>query len=213
MILYGARLSPYVRKVLFVLNYKKMEFEHKFVLPATRTDEYLRISPLGKIPALVDGDLNLPDSSVICHYLDEHFPALPIRPSSDDDKARAHWIEEYADTVVAEAISRIFFQRIIKPVIKNEQSDEAMVDELINIKAPLIQDYLETVVPQEGFLFSSIGLADISITTHFIGASYAKYNVDASRWPTLAGYLQRVMSHPIVSEIIDKDKQAMAKMT
>ena len=43
-------------------------------MPFSGDAEYLKINPLGKIPSLVDGDLTLCDSKVICQYLDDAYP-------------------------------------------------------------------------------------------------------------------------------------------
>ena len=64
--LYGAILSPYVRKTLFVLAKKQLSFELVPQMPFSVDDDFLKISPLGKVPALQDDDLSLADSSVIC---------------------------------------------------------------------------------------------------------------------------------------------------
>ena len=83
MIIYGANVSPFVRKVLAVAGLKGIEFEHKPVLPGHGDAEFQHASPLGKIPALVDGDLHVSDSSVICEYLEEKFPEVATLPPDE----------------------------------------------------------------------------------------------------------------------------------
>ena len=68
---YGVHGSPFVRKVLIALDIKRIEFEIVKQMPFARDPEYQKINPLGKIPTLVDGDLTLGDSKVICKYLEE----------------------------------------------------------------------------------------------------------------------------------------------
>lgn len=47
---HGVPLSPFVRKVLFTLEYKKLDFEINPVFPGSDDAAFREISPLGKIP-------------------------------------------------------------------------------------------------------------------------------------------------------------------
>src|SRR5574337_2211879 len=64
----GNYLSPYVRKVLVCLELKGLEYEIDPIAPFVGNDEFTRLSPLRRIPVLLDGGLVLADSSVICQY-------------------------------------------------------------------------------------------------------------------------------------------------
>ncbi len=44
-----------------------------------------------KVLFLVDGDLTLGDSKVICQYLEEAYPEPALYPKAIADRARAHW--------------------------------------------------------------------------------------------------------------------------
>src|SRR5262249_41546510 len=99
--LYGASPSPFVRKVRVVMHEKGIAYEHEFVGPGSRKPEFRAISPLGRIPGLVDGDLSVSDSSVICAYLERTHPDPPMFPRDPKQYARALWYEEYGDTALA----------------------------------------------------------------------------------------------------------------
>src|SRR3954468_3137743 len=94
----GSFVSPYVRKVLACLHLKAVAYEIDPITPFFGNEEFERLSPLRRIPVLIDGDTMLCDSSVICAYLDEAWPEPPLLPESPRDRARARWLEEYADT-------------------------------------------------------------------------------------------------------------------
>jgi glutathione S-transferase len=61
----GSFVSPYVRKVLVALEIKGIDYEVDPITPFFGNDEFERLSPLRRIPVLIDGDLTLSDSSVI----------------------------------------------------------------------------------------------------------------------------------------------------
>ena len=77
--LYHLPLSPYARKVRLVLAEKRLPVDLIVEKPWERREEYLELNPAGTVPTLVeDNGAVIPDSSVICEYLDEAYPELPI---------------------------------------------------------------------------------------------------------------------------------------
>ena len=67
--------------------------------------------------------------------------------------------------------------------------------------APAVLDYLESQVPAKGFLFGEIGLADISIAVFFRNAAWARFTVDAARWPKTAAFVARALDHPALAQL------------
>lgn len=80
-IVHGATPSPFVRKVLIALSEKGLDCELQALMPIPKTPELLALNPVGKIPIFQDGDLILPDSSVICAYLERTHPEPSLYPS------------------------------------------------------------------------------------------------------------------------------------
>lgn len=68
-------LSPFSRKVRLVLAEKRLPFELRLEKAWERRPEYLELNPAGTVPTLIeDNGLVIPDSTVICEYLDEAYP-------------------------------------------------------------------------------------------------------------------------------------------
>src|ERR1700709_2762531 len=105
LIVYGSNVSPFVRKGRVVLAEKALEYTLEQINPFVPPPEFLAISPLKRIPVLRDTDLpepnTLPDSSIICDYLEHKYPANPIYPTDPFQRAKALWYEEYADSAMA----------------------------------------------------------------------------------------------------------------
>ncbi|HVH38309.1 MAG TPA: glutathione S-transferase family protein [Sphingomicrobium sp.] len=203
----GSYVSPYVRKVLACLNLKGLEFEIDPITPFFGGDEFERLSPLRRIPVLIDGDVRLCDSSVICAYLDEAYPGHPLLPSSPADRAKARWLEEYADTRLGDIfIWALFYQRRVYPMVWGKPGDEARIEKAVREDAPNALDYLEVQLPQSGFLFDDIGLADISIASFFRNAAYADFQIDAGRWPVTASFVDRTLAHPCIESLLPFEK-------
>ena len=98
MLLYTFTITPNNRKVeAFVKHFGlDVDIHHvSFKDRETHSPEYLAINPMGKVPALVDGDFKLWESNAILTYLATKFPetnALPTDPQGRADADRwLHW--------------------------------------------------------------------------------------------------------------------------
>ncbi len=115
--LWGTCVSPFTRKVVSVLEEKKLDYELTPLLPTVllkATEQpipakFKEISPLGKIPAIQVGSFAISDSSVIIGYLENKWPEHPVYPSNKEELAKALWYEKYADTVLTDVFHKIFF--------------------------------------------------------------------------------------------------------
>ena len=191
----GAYLSPYVRKVLVFLELKGIAYEIDPLTPFMGDDRFSVLSPVRRVPVLIDDAVVLADSSVICQYLEDRYPTPALYPADIFDRARARWLEEYADTRMGEVfIWHLFNELIIRRFVWGEPTDQAVVERARNEEIPGTLDYLEAQVPTTGWLFGELSIADISIASFFRNAAYARYVVDASRWPKVAAYIERMLA-------------------
>lgn len=212
MKLIGAHLSPYVRKVAVILNAKNLDYTTEIVIPGMMPEDFNLISPLLKIPVLVDGDQTLPDSSVICEYLEDKYPSPSTMPDSPEDRAAARFLEEFGDTRLLEFMSVPFIENVINPRLRQQEPDEARVRSVIEESLPPVLDYLETRIPAEGFLFGHFCTADIALVSPTVNAQVGGYTVDAGRWPQYAAFIDRVKAYAPVAKTLDIEQKAMADL-
>lgn len=193
----GNHLSPYVRKVLVCLELKGIPYRIDPIAPFVGNEEFSRLSPLRRIPVLIDGELVLNDSTVICEYLQDRFPEVSLYPADPVQRAGARWLEEYADSQLGDVIVwRMFFQKGIRRFLFNEGTDEDVVRKAREEELPVALDYLETQLPEQGWIFGKLSIADISLAAFFRNAAFVRYQVDAARWPHMAAFLERAWSLP-----------------
>ena len=198
----GSFLSPYVRKVLVCLELKGLAYEVDPIVPFYGNDEFGRLSPLRRVPVLIDETVTLCDSTVICEYLEERHPSPSLLPEGIADRARARWLEEFADTRMGEVlIWRFYNQLVIRRFVWCEPPDEDMVRKAREEEIPAILDYLEDQLPPEGFLFGTVSLADVAIAVFFRNAAFARYAIDAQRWPRTAGFVARLLALPAFEKL------------
>ena len=202
MLIIGSFVSPYVRKVLACLELKGLSYRVDPITPFFGGDEFSRLSPLRRIPVLVDGDFVLNDSSAIAAYIDEIAPAPPLMPTHPKDRAQARWLEEYADSRLGDIfIWGLFYQLFVRRMVWNEEPDADRVARARDRDAPAALDYLETQAPMEGFLLGTIGIADIAIASFFRNAATVDYCIDAARWRRTAAWVEATLAHPVLARL------------
>jgi len=217
LIVYGANLSPFVRKVRVALAEKGLEYKLDQVSPFSPPPEFLAISPLKRIPAFRDTDLpepnSLADSSIICDYLEHKFPKPALYPSDPYLRARALWFEEYADSAVAQAVGAgLFFERVVKKIMRREP-DEGVCQTTLKEKLPPLFDYLEKEIGDREFLVGGqFSIADISVGTMFVNFAHCGETVDAARWPRLAAYVKRLHARSSFRALVDEESPVVKSL-
>src|SRR3954454_2247843 len=172
----GSYVSPYVRKVLACMNLKGLGYEVDPITPFFGNDEFRRVSPLCPNPVLIDADVSISASAVICAYLDEAYPGRPLFPADPRNRARARWFEEYADTRLGDLfIWNLFYQKVVRPMVWGEPGDEERIRKSLSEDIPAALDYLEQELPGDGYLFGEIAAADIAVASFFRNGAYGGF--------------------------------------
>ncbi len=191
--LIGSPVSPYVRKVLAACAVKGVEVELDPISPMAGNDDFERISPLRRVPVWIEGDLVLCDSSIIVQYIEETRPGPSLWPIDPAERAKARWFEEFADTRLFDVLGwRLFYQIALKPRFFGTEADAEVVEKARDVEAPQIFDYLEARMPETGFLFGELTMADLSLAPAFANARAVQVEVDPAHWPRLAAWLERM---------------------
>ena len=207
--IHGHPISPFVRKALLALELKGVEYELNVVMPQSPDPAFRAISPLGKIPVLEHDGFTVPDTSIICRYIDRIFPEPPLYPSDPKLEATATWIEEFADTRLVEATGGLFQQRFLNPNLMGTPTDEAVVENILTNSLPPVLAYLESIVPTEGTLLGGpISIADIAVTTAFVQGQYGQFEVTEEH-PRLRAYLDRAFANEVLTARLASEKKML----
>ena len=212
--LYGAILSPFVRKLRIQLAEQAIPYELVSQPPFGQPDWYYEISPLGRIPAIKDGDLTLADSGVIAQYLQESRKGVSLYGGTPAEAAKVRWLEKYADYELAPlATFTVFWNRIIRPAM-GETCDEASVGGALTEGLPPLLEYLEAQLADRlYFLGDQFSMADIAVCSQLVNMAHGGELIDELKWPGLSSLLSRVTARSSVCELLPAEHQLVAKMT
>ncbi len=209
MILFGAPISPYVRKVLAYAATRGIALELVPVGIGDPNPDFNAISPFRKMPALKDGDFGISDSSAIIQYLEAKFPEGGLIPSDPQGRARVIWFEEFADTILTAAGGKIFFNRIVSPKFLGAPGDEAAAAAGVEEMGPLC-DYVEGIIPASGFLVGdALTLADIAVASPFVNADHCGVRPDPTKHPKLVAWLAKTQSGPGFADWIRRERKML----
>jgi glutathione S-transferase len=202
--LYGVPQSPFVRKARIALEEKGLPYE----LEAPDPD----LHPMGKMPVLRDGDRVVPDSSVICAYLEKAHPGTRLYPEDPADYARALFLEEYADTAMTEGMGPIVFERIVKPGFLGQPTDATKLEQLLAVASerwfgkpatvtgqpiPAVLDWLESQLPTDrDSVLARFSIADVALGAHLSWLGLAGFELDEGSWPRTARYRRALEARP-----------------
>ena len=210
MIIFGASLSPFVRKVLAFAAEKGVQVENRPFRFDAPPAEFLDASPFRKIPALQDGDFNLCDSSAIVHYIEAKYPEPALIPAEPRDRARTIWFEEYADTIMAAVMGKMFFNRVVAPKFLGRPGDAAVADAAERDELPGVLAYLVKLAPDPGnFLIGGrITLADIAVASPF--ANLRHMNVALDVFPRSRAWADAILARPSFAPWIAGEAKLLA---
>jgi len=208
--LHGPATSPFVRKAWIFLKEKGIDFEHRQLDPLDKNARFLKMNPLGRVPILEEDDGYLiPDSSVICDYLERTHPTPALYPSEHRARAHAMWLEEYADTLLTGVCARVFWMHIIIPVRTGKPVDLDEVATFVDDNFPGALNYLESISPTRGYMMGDyFGIADISLLSPVRLLDLAGAPLDAKRWPKFEAWYRRAIDRPSARSIIDAEVAA-----
>src|SRR6266852_4137665 len=102
MLLYEHPLSSYAQKVKIALREKGLDFKGETPPPlgSGRADgQFAATSPRNEVPALIDGEAHIFDSTNILEYFEDTIPSPPLRPREPAQRGNARMIEEFCDTL------------------------------------------------------------------------------------------------------------------
>lgn len=207
--------SPFPTRVRLLLYAKGIGAE--IILPPgfgaspESREAYFKINPIGRVPALVlDDGRVLPESEVICEYLEDAYPTPSLRPEDPWERARMRLLSRICDFYVVMAMVPLFdfagrSRRHWEP-----ERIEAAAKKLEGALA-----YLEEFIGTQGYAVGgALTQADgaivpqLILATEWIPAVFGTPDPLASL-PKLAAYWAAIQTDPIAARLVAETREAI----
>ena len=203
--LHGFPSSNYYNIVKHVLLYKGIPFEED--LQYGGTDEFLGLSPVGKIPALTtEHGGHLSESSVCCDYLEETCPDLPLYPT---DSFTRNYVRQIMR--VSELYLELPCRRLMPFIFSNTPAPEVLQEEIRGVVERGL-GAMTSLCEFEPYLAGpEMTMADIYVryvlkVVDMAGAAKLEWNIIGSV-PGMAEW-NKMMADCAISRTVDADQAA-----
>ena len=168
MKLYYHPLSPYSQKVLMAGHEKGITWGEKAVVnifdPAAKA-KYKETNPLGRVPFLVlteKDDWQIPESSIIIEYLDQHFDSgTKLLPSDPDESRQARFMDRVSDLYMIDPLGSLLFENM-KPENERNANDIARWNETVSTSFKLANI---TLGERKFAMGDQFGFGDLAMTS------------------------------------------------
>lgn len=165
--LYSYFRSSTAYRARIALNLKGIEYETvpvNLLKNEQRSDEYLKINPLGGVPALLDGDFVIAQSLAIINYIDNLVHEPPLAPGDFKDQA---FVRQIALTI-AEDIHPLINLKVQNYIAEHFGADDAAKKDWYRHWTEAGMKAVETLLARYGragnfALGDAVSIADICI--------------------------------------------------
>ncbi len=135
---------------------------------AHKQPDYLAINPMGKVPAIVDGDFKLWESGAILLYLAQKYGKMP--PSLEEQAHIVQWV--------------LFSNATLGPGIFGEENRER--------EMPALMTPLSQIFQQQPFLMGQeFTVADVAVGS-VLAFIPIMLKLDLSEYPAIVDYIKRI---------------------
>jgi glutathione S-transferase len=183
--------SPWPMRVWLLMKYTGMAFD-ELVVDLSTTDKVTRlkaVSPSGRVPVLLDGDVQVWDSMAIIEYLGERFPEARLWPAETAARAHARSISNELHSGFAALRGRLIMNTRREPkaveMTPQVQADIARIGELL-------ETTLTTFGGPQGFLYDAFSAADAVYAP--IASRFYSYEIPVP--PTVGSYFNQIRALP-----------------
>lgn len=152
--------SPFVRKVRVALREKGLACEEIDVDLGKKPPVLVNAGPIQKVPVLFDGGLTIVDSTVICEYLEERYPAVRLMPFDFLRRADARMWSQAAHEL-AEAAIQIRSERLKHGSVR----DLGALDKHQRLHDRILNYAAEMLMSRDVLVGHEFGLADIALVS------------------------------------------------
>jgi glutathione S-transferase len=206
--------SPFARAVLVALEEKHAPYRLAPIAPGGhRAPEHLQRHPFGRIPVLDHGSFRLYETQAILRYIDRVVPHPPLTPSEPQAAARMDQLMNINDWYLFQGVANVIvFQRIIRPRLLGQPTDEAAIAEAMP-RAQLVFDELARHLGEQPFFAgATFSLADVMLAPQLdFFRGIPEWTALTATHERLRNWLERMTARPSLAATTWERVAAMAQ--
>lgn len=185
VILYGFWRSTASYRVRIALNWKRIAYETRpvaLVHGGQDADDYRRMNPQGRVPWLIDGEVEIGQSLAIIEWLEETRPEPPLLPRDAARRARAR----QAAAIIACDVQPLGNLGVLRRLKSQFGADQAATDAWAAHWIEQGFGALETIAIEAGgpyVMGNAVTVADVCLVPQMYNAR--RFGVDLAVFPRL----------------------------
>jgi len=196
-VLHHLPLSPYSRKVRLVLGEKRLPHELVVARLAERRADYMAVNPGNTVPMLVEENgLSIPDSGVICEYLEEAYADVPLLGRTLAERVEVRRLVAWFDGKFGAEVTRnLVHEKVIKRLAGRGNPDATALRAGYANLGPHLE-YIGWLAETRKWLAGAeLSLADFAAAAHLSSLDFIG-DIDWSLSPPARDWYAKVKSRP-----------------
>ncbi len=196
--------APNTRSVRIVWLFEELglpyELEtYKLGDPSMRTPEYRKVHPMGRVPALEDGDVTIFESGAIVQYVLARHGGGRLCPAVDAPEFPLYlqWLH-YAEGMLMPPVNTIVVETILLPPERRNDTNVARATKLLGQMLSAVDAHMDG----REYLAGDFSGADI-MTGHACTVA-ARLGADIADKPNAAAYIERINARPALQRAREK---------
>jgi glutathione S-transferase len=160
--------------------------------PAMRAPEYLKKHPMGRVPALEDGDVTVFESGAIVEYVLARHGNGRMRPAvhSADFPGYLQWLH-YAEGMLMPQVNQIMVETFFLPPERRNEENVKRATKLLTRMLTAVEAHMA-----DGKEFLAGGFSGADVMTGHACIVSKRLNADLSDKPNVAAYVERLTARP-----------------
>lgn len=155
-----------------------------------KSDDYLKINPMGKVPAMIDGDITLFESMAINYYIADTYKKELLGTNALEKGLSMQW-SFWATAELQPPIIEVFIQKVFVP---EDKRDHSIIEKNLN-KLPELLNVLNTSLAQKKYLAGDqFTIGDIN--TASVASICPMLGVDFGAYPNINSWLAAIGDRP-----------------
>ncbi len=159
----------------------------------SRTPDFLKLNPNGKVPVLEDGDFVLWESRSINTYLCSLRPQAKLTPIDEKRRAQVEQWMYWQAFHLGPAMQKVIFERVIRKMYNLGSPNEKAIEDGLTATHACFEIF-ESSLENDAWICGQLSVADFALASTFIYLDRAE--LDVSKWRKVSSWFEKIQARP-----------------